>query len=183
MPVCVQDNIKIALNFYNMNGLVNIKTIDWKAPIIENIPSIPKELQSNFLKGIDKNRICEVEEINDEWVLFKYFENKNRMQYEFDPQLALQETRCSGYDIVTNKSFYIANEPGKKTLVIRFMLTFDLIGEVKKAFAKLGLNIYVVGAKDEVVTEVKRFGLYQDLENFIQLRVGDKLILYLTKGE
>jgi len=45
------------------------------------------------------------------------------------------------------------------------------------------LNIYVVGAKDEVVTEVKRFGLYQDLENFIQLRVGDKLILYLTKGE
>jgi len=112
MPVCAQDHIKIALNFYNMNGLVNIKTIEWKAPIIENIPSIPKELQSNFLKGIDKNRICEVEEINDEWVLFKYFENKNKMQYEFDPQLALQETRCSGYDIVTNKALYVANEPG-----------------------------------------------------------------------
>ena len=112
MPVCAQDNIKFALNFYNMSGLVNIKTIEWKAPIIENIPSIPKDLQSNFLQGIDKNRICEVEEINDEWVLFKYFEGKNKMQYEFDPQLTLQETRCSGIDIVTNKSYYVANEPG-----------------------------------------------------------------------
>jgi len=58
-----------------------------------------------------------------------------------------------------------------------------LIGEVKKAFGKLGINIFVVGAKDEIVTEIKRFGLYQDLENFIQLRIGDRLVLYLTKGD
>jgi len=99
-----------------MNGLVNIQTIEWKAPIIEMIPFIPKELHSNFLQGIDKNRICEVEEINDEWVLYRYFEGKNKQQYEFDPQLVLQETRCSGIDIVTNKSIYIANEPGKAFL-------------------------------------------------------------------
>ncbi len=123
MPVCAQDNIKFALNFYNMNGLVNIQTIEWKAPIIEVIPSIPKELHSNFLQGIDKNRICEVEEINDEWVLYKYFESKNRQQYEFDPQLALQETRCSGIDIVTNKTIYIANEPGKRIFIKENFLT------------------------------------------------------------
>ena len=48
---------------------------------------------------------------------------------------------------------------------------------------KLGINIFVVGQNDEVVTEIKRFGLYQDLENFLHIRVGDKLTLYLTKGE
>jgi len=150
-----------------MNGLVNISTIEWKSPIIEMIPSIPKELHSNFLQGIDKNRICEMEEISDEWILFKYFESKHKQQHEFDPQLVIQETRCSGIDIVTNKTTYIANQTG----------------EVKKAFGKLGINIFVEGVKDEIVTEIKRFGLYQDLENFIQLRQGDKLILYLTKGE
>jgi len=167
MPVCATDNIKFALSFYNMNGLVNISTIEWKPPIIEAIPSIPKELHSNFLQGIDKNRICEMEEISDEWILFKYFESKHKQQYEFDPQLLTYETRCSGIDIVTNKTTYLANQPG----------------EVKKAFGKLGINIFVEGARDEIVTEIKRFGLYQDLENFIQLRQGDKLVLYLTKGE
>jgi len=57
------------------------------------------------------------------------------------------------------------------------------LGEVKKALMKLGINIFVVGANEEIVTEVKRFGLYHDLENFLHMRVGDKLTLYLTKGE
>jgi len=114
MPVCAHDNIKLALNFYNLSGLVNINTIEWKSPIIETIPNIPKELHSNFLEGIDRNRICEVEEINDEWFLYKYFDSKNKTQYDmFDPQLQLQETRCSGVDIVTNKSLYVAKVPGK----------------------------------------------------------------------
>ena len=43
------------------------------------------------------------------------------------------------------------------------------------------MNIFVVGEADEVVTEIKRFGLSHDLENFIQLRTGDKLILYLNR--
>ena len=92
---------------------MNIDTIEWKSPIIEAIPSIPKEIHSNFLEGIDKNRICEVEEINDEWVQFKYFENRNKVQYDmFDPNLALQETRCAGTDIITMKSYYVASVPG-----------------------------------------------------------------------
>ena len=47
---------------------------------------------------------------------------------------------------------------------------------------RLGINVFVVEQEGEVVTEVKRVGLYHDLENYLQLRVGDKLTLYLTKG-
>lgn len=113
MPVCVNDNIKFALNFYNMSGLVDLGSVEWKSPIIEAIPVIPKELHSNFLQGIDKNRICEMEEINDEWYLYKYFENRNKMQYEgFEPQLALQETKCAGVDRITMKSQYLAASKG-----------------------------------------------------------------------
>lgn len=115
MPVCAHDNIKIALNFYNLGGLVNVDTIEWKAPIVEAIPNIPKELQSNFLQGIDKNRICEIEELSDEWVSYKYFENKNKVEYDmFGPQLALLDTKCAGVDTITMKSQYIASTAGKE---------------------------------------------------------------------
>lgn len=113
MPVCVNDNIKFALNFYNLSGLVDLGSVEWKSPIIEAIPAIPKELHSNFLQGIDKNRICEMEEIHDEWYLYKYFENRNKTQYEgFDPQLVLQETKCAGVDRITMKTQYLANAKG-----------------------------------------------------------------------
>ena len=114
VPVCVGDNIKFAINFYNLNGLVDMSTIEWKPPIIENIPVIPKEIQTNFLDGIDRNRICEVEEMHNDWILFKYFENRNKIEFDiFQPNLTLKETKCAGADIVTMKSNYIATAPGK----------------------------------------------------------------------
>lgn len=47
------------------------------------MPTIPNEISSNFLDGINKNRICEVEEIYNDWVLYKYFENRRKMEYDF----------------------------------------------------------------------------------------------------
>ena len=107
MPVCVGDDIKFAINFYNLHGMIDLHTIEWKTPFIEETPSIPRELESNFLDGIDRNRICEVEELNADWVLYKYFDKKNKIEYDnFNPQLVLKETKCSGIDVISMRSRY-----------------------------------------------------------------------------
>ena len=99
---------------------MNISTIEWKSPIIEYTPSIPRELHSNFLEGIDKNRICEVEEVCDEWILYKYFDRLNRVEIDtFAPQLTLEETRCSGVDIVHNKTNYNATAIGNLAIIVK----------------------------------------------------------------
>ena len=58
-----------------------------------------------------------------------------------------------------------------------------LLGEVQKAKQRLGVNIAVYHPQEEVVAEIKRLGLYFDMENFLQLRVGDKLTFYLSRYE
>lgn len=113
VPVCVGDNIKFAINFYNSSGLVDFSSIDWKPPVFELVPTIPKDIQNNFLNGIDRNRICEVEELCNEWFLYKYFDNRNKIEFNlFQPHLTLKETKCSGYERVSIKSSYIATAPG-----------------------------------------------------------------------
>lgn len=47
----------------------------------------------------------------------------------------------------------------------------------------MGVRIEVVDKKQQVTVEIKRNGLFQDLENVLHLRVGDELIFYLTKDD
>ena len=113
MPVSEGDNIKLAVNFYNMNGLVDIESIKWQLPIYFPIPKIPKEIDANFLEGVDRNRICEVEEFQTEWFQFKYFVKKASINFDLcRPQLEYEQTKCSGVDIITMKSYYKAKMPG-----------------------------------------------------------------------
>lgn len=114
MPVSVGDNIKFAINFYNSSGLVDVDSIKWLAPILEPIPQIPKHIQTNFLDGIDRNRICELEEMFNEWVTLKYFEGKNKFEYDlFNPQFNLTETKIAGSDTVSIRSQYLVSALGK----------------------------------------------------------------------
>jgi hypothetical protein len=168
MPVCVQDSIKFAINFYNLYGFLNLNSIKWLDPILEATPQIPLEIDFYDLPNFNKNRICEVEEIHHEWVPYKYFEKKEKVELDvFKPQLTLKETKCAGVDIITMKSFYTATDTGK----------------VPRSLQKLGLELEIINNNDDMITEVRRNGLYIDLDCTLQLRVGDRLIFYLSKGE
>ena len=41
----------------------------------------------------------------------------------------------------------------------------------------------IVKEQDRCTTEIKRRGLGRDIENVIELRVGDDLVFYWTSGE
>ena len=47
----------------------------------------------------------------------------------------------------------------------------------------MGLNIEILDENQDITTEVKRNGLYIDLDCSLELRVKDKLVFYLSKGE
>ena len=54
---------------------------------------------------------------------------------------------------------------------------------VPKSFFFMGVPIQVFEKTHQITVEVKRNGLFQDLENSLHLRVGDNLIFYLTKDD
>jgi hypothetical protein len=119
MPVCVGDNIKLAINFYNLSGLIDINSIEWHEPVIQITPTLPKQINPKTAQNLDKNRICEIEEIQHDWSLFEYFENQEKKRLDlFGPQLHLRETLCSGVDIVTSKMIYSAQVTGRGFLKI-----------------------------------------------------------------
>ena len=47
----------------------------------------------------------------------------------------------------------------------------------------LGSKIKIIDNKTDLTVDVKKMGLFKDLENYIELRLGDTLIFYLSKGD
>lgn len=47
----------------------------------------------------------------------------------------------------------------------------------------MGVPIQVVNKNESITIEVKRNGLFQDLDNSLQLKVGDNLTFYISKGD
>lgn len=58
---------------------------------------------------------------------------------------------------------------------------FIFLGFVKDSLNFFGTNIEIFNKRFETTTEIKRKGLLYDLENKVELTVGDKLIFYLSK--
>lgn len=113
MPVCVNDNVKIPINFFNLVGMVDINSISWLPPIIDKMPSIPKSINPKIKLKIDKNRICEIEDLHNEWSRYEYFyDNRKVMLDSFAPHLLLKEVKCAGVGIVTSKMTFTAAQAG-----------------------------------------------------------------------
>jgi hypothetical protein len=116
IPISLGDSLKIAVNFYNPKGFIDIAKIKWKPPIILDIPEFPKVLNRKT-RGLDMDRISEVEIIHDIWVDYKYFEHKYKKNLDvLKPELTLIEHKCAGVQegILTNRVKYKATATGKK---------------------------------------------------------------------
>lgn len=79
-------------------------------------------------------------------------------------QLKLKECRCYGTSLVISR------------------MTFGCVkeGSVKKAEELLSLKLVV--KPGSVINEVKRAALTFDLDNTLEMRLGDELCLYYVRG-
>jgi hypothetical protein len=82
---------------------------------VKSIPSVPIIIDSSKIAKYEKERVCEMEEIYTDWVLFEYFFNINKKRIDlFQPYLKLKEVYCAGVDMITSKHIFIAMEPCKR---------------------------------------------------------------------
>lgn len=113
MPVSIGDSVKIAINLFNLKGLVNLKSIQWENPIFEEIPQIPKQINEKNIESIPGDRICELETLLSEWVPFQYHLNRSCDEIDiFKPYLLLKDSKCCGVGMLAIKSQYILSQTG-----------------------------------------------------------------------
>ena len=167
MPVSQGDNVRIAINLFNLKGLVDLKFIKWHSVILEEIPSIPKIIDENNISQIPPDRMCELETLLHDWVPYDYHpDSKSLGPLDcFSPLMILKEARYCGVGMLALRIIYQLNQTGHLTNGIK----------------ELGVNLIVRGKKEEVTVEIKRKGLAYDLENQLEMKIGDILTFYLSR--
>lgn len=126
MPIILGDSIKLAVNIYNIRGLLDISKIKWRKPIINYIPEIPRNF-GRKTKNFDINRICEVEFIHDDWIDYKFFEHPFKKKLDcFQPYLIPIEIKCAGVEsgILTTRVKFMACQLGFLLKKIKIFIIF-----------------------------------------------------------
>ena len=188
--ICSGDRLELALPWYNLQGLVDLHSVEWQLPLIQNTlairaltkrlpdhPQLPRhsinntddveELQKRLLR-YDVFRRCETELAVSEWVEDRYFSTQSEVySYDlFQPFLRLLKAEFAGVDTVISKHFYLATETGI----------------IPDSQSKLGKEVEVLPSSSSLTNEVRRMGLLFDRHRSCELRQGDTLVLYISRG-
>jgi hypothetical protein len=176
--------IEFAINWYNLSGNINLDSVQWQSPVIQDTKSILKNLQltpkfprgpQDDSEGITKKlylynvaRHCELELSQTEWYDAKYYLKPNQV-YIYDyfyPFLRLVSSEFAGVDVTVSRNTYRAEK----------------VGIVPDSLARIGILVEIKPKSQEIVQEVKRMGLVYDRHVPIELCVGDSFVLYISRG-
>jgi hypothetical protein len=152
------DIIEIAINYYTPRGLIDIDSIRWEV-VLRSMTG------KNEVVDIDLNRVCELESMGSEWYDSKYYKMTKQF-YNLDTLLQCFVVKSIEFTELDIKAFKITLEAYKT-------------GSIEKSV--VGIPIIVKPNGMRCVMQVKRLGLMIDREEELELRVGDTLILYLSK--
>ena len=199
--ICQGDEIEFAINYFNMQGVLDLQSVEWFAPHMTRQPShtalnydAAKQSQDKTDKIVkihcDLSRICEVEDTVVEWYDVKYYGKKKRLDSEFCKELEALKSNftianfdCAGIDGLIYKMHLQAKKPG--SVLQNKILGLDVT--IKAQAQRSMLRTLFVGNANEteencLCNEVKRLGFLIDRQVDLQLRVGDSLIVYLNKS-
>lgn len=169
--IVIGNNIEFAVNWYNPQYLTKISSIKFRKPVIEPTGNIMKSL--SVLKNEPCNyyllgqRTPEPELMQEYWYLPEFY-HKAVPEFdfsEFEPFLSCSKVELSGTDCLFFKVEFQAKKSG-------------LVGN---SYKRLGIGIEVKSDKKETTNEIKRFGLMYDRQKSIEIHLGDKLLVYISK--
>jgi len=162
-----------------MQGMIDIDSIQWFCPVLTNPTSDNVLTYSNDGKAravkdrvlkifCDTNRVCELEDSVVEWYESEHFQRKDELidLCFFKPMFKIQGYQCAGIDGLISKIHLIANREGR--------LDNEDIG--------IPLVVKKDATSGKIVHEVKRVGLLIDRYVDLEMRVGDHLVLYISKS-
>lgn len=173
--VCVGDNIELTINWFSLFGLLRMSSIVWQPPILHNSKILLKAIQSVSEDEYTKkkkhlyrvSRLCEAEINCSEWYDSKYYpiHKQAKVIDEFLPFLKLIKFEFTGSEVIVSKSTYRAERPGV----------------VPDSLLNIGVWVEILPENSESRQEVKRLGLLYDRHLPIRLRVGDELVVYVSR--
>lgn len=163
------------MSLFSLQGFIT--ELNWDEPIISETPKLSvfnynKDWASRIFKDssikiyCDLNRICELEDAVVEWYEEAYYQRRSDL-YDLGflrENFEIKEIDYAGVDGAICKVLMIAKNEG-------------IIDK-----AKLGLEIRIKSIGYDLTNEVKRLGYLKDREVPLQVRVGDTLIVYISKS-
>ena len=179
-----------------MQGMIDIDSIEWVPPVLTKPTKDTvltysndgklRDVKDRVLKiYCDTNRVCELEDSVVEWYDSKYFQRPKELRdlSFFRPLFHVNSYMCAGVDGLISKVHLIAVEEGR--------LVNDYVGVplvVKARRASPGKNYYYdmdgeALGDGTIVHEVKRVGLLIDRYVDLELRIGDHLVIYISKSQ
>ncbi|CAD8204302.1 unnamed protein product [Paramecium octaurelia] len=158
LPFCVGDFIKIPFTLLNLQGQVNLQSIRWNKPQIEKLDV---GIFGNP-KHIAMQPPLRFEPKDADWTLFQYFDHPMKKCFDNFKQIKLKECRCCGNGLVINRMNYTCVQEGHLTIP--------------------ELNMKMVVKQGCITNQVNRATVSYELDNTLELRIGDLLTLYYLRG-
>lgn len=140
----------------------------------------------------DTNRVCELEDSVVEWYDQKYFSRQAELVdlSIFEELFEIKGYMCAGVDGIISKIHLQAKAEGKYFIKFYFLgrLDSDYIGTPLVVKGKVASKkVYDMDGDENVssvaiIHEVKRLGLLIDRYVDMEMRIGDQLIIYISKS-
>ncbi|EKX74082.1 conserved hypothetical protein [Theileria equi strain WA] len=161
--VCEGDFIEIPITLINAIGTTDVNSVKF-------LPIVKDSISSKATQIDQLHREWYTVEPNSKYLMQLFPQNIHSYSiiqpHKLLPQLIHQITQVAGIDVITSKSQYVANHTG-------------VVEESKDI---VGHTIEVVSKREPVISMIQRIGLQHDRICHVQLRPGDILQFYLTKG-
>lgn len=176
--------------------MIDIDSIQWFPPMLtrptrDSVLTYSNDgkqraVQDRVLKiYCDTNRVCELEDSVMEWYDSKYFQRQNEViDLSFlRPLFHINSYLCGGVDGLTSKIHLIAAQEGRlvhDAIGVPLVVREKRLPVNKKKPYGAGGELFGNGP---IVHEVKRLGLLIDRYVDLELRVGDHLVIYISKNQ
>ena len=170
-----------------MQGMIDIDSIQWFPPLLTTPTNDTVLTYSNDGKQravrdrvlkifCDTNRVCELEDSVVEWYDSKYFQRQHELidLSFFEPFFKVESYACAGVDGLISKIHLVALNEGR--------LVNDYIGMPLVVRGTHKDDQFQKQGHTPIVHEVKRVGLLIDRYIDLEMRVGDHLVLYISKS-
>lgn len=181
MPFQENDQLEMTINLWTPKGIIDFKRFKWlnlkAVKHQKNSTSFDyvelNELQHKKAKEIgnyDLTRFCELEAMKNSWKdiqkLPNYMTVLSSMKRMFEPMFSIQRILWDDVGYMLFKIYLKGKQPG-------------LIHSPKE----LGIDLEIKDKGDKVCNEIKKNGLLYDRKNYLQIRVEDTLVFYISKSK
>eukprot|EP01057_Protomagalhaensia_wolfi_P003783 Protomagalhaensia_wolfi_Nauph_80__3782@NODE_382_length_2636_cov_79_586831_g288_i0_p2_GENE_NODE_382_length_2636_cov_79_586831_g288_i0NODE_382_length_2636_cov_79_586831_g288_i0_p2_ORF_typecomplete_len269_score16_24_NODE_382_length_2636_cov_79_586831_g288_i013392145 len=159
--VCCGDRVEIPINLSNGLGVTDPRSIRW---------ALPRFVTEKDEPSRSYGQRCLLEDEAMHW-------------YDFDSYVPQSPEKISKFDLFAPHWELKSSEyTGVSIVISRSRYSVEALGEVVPAAAILGLECKVLRKEDPIVVPLKRLGLEHDRFANQQIRMGDRITLYIVQG-